>query len=444
MENQELGSALNNIPFGIENDVLMSEPNETILIHKGSFVLLYNEVKIEVLGEIFYSWIPSIQIKFEGLTSTSIFKNIQIMDDHIYPKLFIDDHLIGEVIITNTEKSSNESDTEIIGIFKENVILGEEESEINELGFAMPNLKSFWGDTFQLKTKKGITTISGRISFTSENFSITLDKREDYKALQKKLHSSGGYVLLYNGKIEFKKPIPYKQAEEICLALNSFFSFLNGRRVGTLFLKGKLNDEIVLQDYTRHINESYQSTHSWALTDLKSEQIEKIWRKFWYLWTQKDAKDFLIFSIKWYCEGNSPELSSDTRLIMAQSTLELIYNWWLVELNGLIKGRDSHNLSASNKIRLILSSCAVTKEIPKELKDLTIVMKGQVINDGPESIVYVRNALVHAHVKNREKIQKIGPFARFQALKLAVMYIDLALLKILDYDDRYKNNCLGA
>ncbi|TLP80476.1 hypothetical protein [Maribacter sp. ACAM166] len=295
-----------------------------------------------------------------------------------------------------------------------------------------------------MKTEKGASTISGRISFTNENFNVTIDKRKNYKALQKKLHSSGGYVLLYNGKIDFKKPTPYKQAEEICIALNTFFSFLNGRRVGTLFLKGKLNNEVVFQDYTRHINESYQSTHSWALTDFKSEQIEKIWWKFWFLWTQKDAKDFLIFSIKWYCEGNSPELSSGTRLIMAQSTLELIYNWWLVELNGLIKGKDSHNLSASNKIRLILSSCSITKEIPKELTDLTIVMKGQDINDGPESIVYVRNALVHAHVKNREKIQKIGPFARFQALKLAVMYIDLALLKILDYDDRYKNNCLGA
>ncbi|PHN93373.1 hypothetical protein CSC80_10615 [Maribacter sp. 6B07] len=444
MENQESSSAPINIPFGIENRVLMSEPNEPVLIHKGNFILQNNGDKVDVLGEIYFNWIPSMSIKFKGTCSISFFDNISIVKQNYSPSIFIGDRLIGEVIITNEEKSSNKTETEITGVFKDAVTIGEINPEIDEIGFAIPNLKPFWGNAFQLNTEKGITRISGRISFSCKEFNIIIDQRKDYKTLRKKLFSSGGYILLYNGKIEFKKPVSYERTEEICLALNTFLSFINGRRVGSLFLEGKLNNEIVFNKYTRHVNESYQSSHSWALDDLKSEQIEKIWWKFWYLWTQKKAKEFLIFSIKWYCEGNSPELSSDTRLIMAQSTLELIFNWWLVELNGLIKGSDSRNLSASNKIRLILSSCMVTKDIPSELKELTDIMKGQAINDGPESIVYVRNALVHAHEKNRDKIRKIGPYARFQALRLAIMYIDLALLKILDYDGRYKNKCLGV
>ena len=129
---------------------------------------------------------------------------------------------------------------------------------------------------------------------------------------------------------------------------------------------------------------------------------------------------------------------------MAQTTLELIFNWWLVELNGLIQGKDSMNLLASNKIRLILSSAAIKKEIPESLEHLMKFMNGQNIKDGPEAIVQVRNALVHSRISNRQKIKKIGVYARFEALKLAVMYIDIALLKILGYNGRYNNYCIGA
>ena len=80
---------------------------------------------------------------------------------------------------------------------------------------------------------------------------------------------------------------------------------------------------------------------------------------------------------------------------MAQTALELIYNWWIIEKKGLISGKDSESLSASNKLRLVLSQLNVSYSIPQGLSRLEkYANDNQDIIDGPEVIVQIRNAIV--------------------------------------------------
>ncbi|MGB4568690.1 MAG: hypothetical protein WBH96_06955, partial [Dysgonamonadaceae bacterium] len=47
----------------------------------------------------------------------------------------------------------------------------------------------------------------------------------------------------------------------------------------------------------------------------------------------------------WYVEANSNAGFSEGSIILAQTALELIYNWWIVENKKIILGKDSENIS---------------------------------------------------------------------------------------------------
>ena len=127
---------------------------------------------------------------------------------------------------------------------------------------------------------------------------------------------------------------------------------------------------------------------------------------------------------------------------MAQTALELIYNWRVVEKEGIIVGDDAHKISAANKIRLLLSLIKVPYVIPPGLKNLTAHVAKDPM-DGPEIITEIRNAIIHSREVTRKKLDTISPLAKHEALQLCIWYIELAMLNILDYHGEYHNRCSG-
>ena len=130
---------------------------------------------------------------------------------------------------------------------------------------------------------------------------------------------------------------------------------------------------------------------------------------------------------------------------MAQTALELIYNWWVVEKKQLIIGKDSEMINAASKIRLLLSQIGINSEIPKSFKSLTVFLSEEdSIKDAPDVIVQIRNSIVHSQENKRRKLAKISKDIKYEALQLCVWYIELALLRILDYKGIYFNRCSEA
>ena len=146
--------------------------------------------------------------------------------------------------------------------------------------------------------------------------------------------------------------------------------------------------------------------------------------------------------IKWYVTANTSQISLDTGLIIAQSCLELIFNWWIVDQQGILEpGSDVDKMSAANKIRLVISQSNVTFEIPEEFHSLRTLMKfnNGSIKDGPSALVAVRNSLVHSNRNNRKKRLEISNEAKYQGIQLSLWYIELSLLNILGYKFKYSN-----
>jgi hypothetical protein len=114
---------------------------------------------------------------------------------------------------------------------------------------------------------------------------------------------------------------------------------------------------------------------------------------------------------------------------MAQTALELLYNWWIIENKKMILGKDSENINASNKIRLISSQLNISYSVPSSFTLLQkFVDENENINDAPEAIVQIRNAIVHSQQEKRKKLDSIHYKAKYEALQLSIWYIEMTLL----------------
>nr|WP_299486113.1 hypothetical protein [uncultured Allomuricauda sp.] len=440
--NREEDYFRDDIPMVMEDLLVMDKPNSPIIIHEGPFYLKYEGKKVILEGSIFYRWLPSPDIRFKAKGALPAKFLWEVMEKDFQTYLLIGDYNLGEIIVTVLEEANEPGICDVEGLFAGTPCKEDEQQQVDTVKFCLHNLKSFGTVLAKQKVDGRVRTGQNRIELDCAEYKITIDKRNDFKKQNETLQSTGGFFVLYNGEIQLKKAHSKDEVNDLCFALGMFLSFINGRRVHPIFLHGYKKGSLVWNYYPRAINEAFQGVNSWSLGFMAKMEFDHMWDRFSKLWEDDNSKDFLVFYIKWYCEANSPELSSDTRLIMAQSILELVFNWWLVETAGLIQGKDAKFLDASNKIRLILSSCSMSRDIPENFKELKAVMKGQSSSDGPEAIVHVRNALVHARQTNREKIKKIGGVARMQALQLAIFYGELALLKILNYGNtRFQNRC---
>ena len=147
--------------------------------------------------------------------------------------------------------------------------------------------------------------------------------------------------------------------------------------------------------YFDHLNDPYKPIFNWpekyAITDLND-----LWNSFYSIWQNGD-KDSLVTSIHLYIEANSNSGFLEGSIIMAQVDLELIYNWLLIEKGKLLLGKDAENISASNKIRLLIAEINIKNEIPTELKNLqSFINTESEIEDGPDALTQIRNMIIHA------------------------------------------------
>lgn len=182
--------------------------------------------------------------------------------------------------------------------------------------------------------------------------------------------------------------------------------------------------------------DTYQSVWSWA--PIRASGIVDLWNNFLTLWKDKDDRDFLITAIHWYVEANKLSGFTEGAIILVQTALELVYNWLVVENKKLLIGRDAENITAANKIRLLISQLNLTFDFPDSFKHLSKIHE---ISNAPEAFVQIRNAIVHSQEEKRKKLSEIPPTARYEALSLGVWYLELSLLKILDYKGNYQNRC---
>lgn len=437
----------NNIPDIIESSIAMSEANTPIEIHKGEFYLKNKDIEIKVKGSISFKWLPSLGQYFSGEVISK--SNNNILSREVAKELTGKEFEIinkdlkygkGIVVYTTVNQGGSLEGTFIKGKIHKLNVVGDKSISVEKIFFSIPNLRVIHGSVVKNHTNRSL--LMARLELENDDYIITIDKCPNYKAKLKSLKDNGGYIILYSGELKRKKgSVNLKDTGDIFYCLNTFITFLNGRRTAAVFLQGVYEDDVKWIDYSNKIIDPYKSVQSW-MHEFSTKGLNDLWKKFSELWQDINDKNFLDTLIHWYVEANSNSGFTEGSIMMAQTALELLYNWWIVEDKKLIIGEDAKKMSASNKIRLLLSQLNISHLAPGRFTELQkFIDNDSNIIDAPDAIVQIRNAIVHSQEEKRRKIITIHPNAKHEALELSIWYIEMALLRILSYQGKYINRC---
>jgi hypothetical protein len=445
MKNKELNLTFQSLPELIDSSFQMKEPNSKIPIYQGAFLLRNEKEEIEVIGEISFNWIPNTGVYFSGdYKSSQLGLEFFFHDEPDY-KVLIDEVEIGSGFITTRNITfPNDGLAKLKGFINSKTVVGDKSISVSKLNFSIPNFREFRGNLAKKTIENEILQTSSRLSFEDETFYITIDQLVNYKKLKDSLEETGGYVILYGGEISCKKgSINLKSLGDYLHNINTFLSFLNGRRTSLMFIKGIYDGKTQWCDFSNFYVDSYKYVHSWP-SNFSKENLNQSWNKFREIWKLKENNHFLTSLIHWYLEANNHSGFTDGAIIMAQTALELIYNWWIIENKKLILGKDSENLSAANKIRLVVSHLSIEYSSPNNFNHLSdFIRTTKNIEDVPDAIVYIRNSIIHSQEEKRKTLGAIHSMAKYETLQMMIWYIELASLRILEYNGKYYNRTSG-
>lgn len=137
--------------------------------------------------------------------------------------------------------------------------------------------------------------------------------------------------------------------------------------------------------------------------------------------------------------ADSPEVL-EVRVPVACSGLELL-SWAVLRRNGWIAaGPSRRQLPAAAQARLLLAWAGLEPELPDELSALAARRGrlGQPHAGGPELVFDVRNAVIHPP-KSLKDPEWPSLDELIEAWQLSTMYLQLALLRLLDYQGSYRS-----
>lgn len=431
---------MEDLPDIIDPSVLLQDPNEPIQIHNGEFILRQNETDIAICGKISFVWFPEIAVIFSGeiLNNARAIRAMTTGNSH---EVVVNGSVLGSAFLLQILEAGS---VNVRGKFLGDVIAGDKSVAVSSVSFGIPNLRFFHGDSVKRVIGSRYSLCNARLTFENEKYSIIIDKVDEYHDKARALRAQGGFDILYGGIIEKKNgAILHSELKELTKSFHYFLSFLNGRRCCPIIFKGLHDGETIWTDYSGYVSESIKTVQSWP-PHVSIEGLNALWAKWSELSKDELDFDFLITLVHWYIEANSKVAMVEGSIILAQTALELIYNWLVVEKKGILVGNDASNISAANKIRILLTQLNVDFKIPATLEKLNKYQNSfsDSAVDAPECFVRIRNAIVHGNEDKRRMLAKVENMARYEALQLGLWYIELAILKILDYKGVYTNRTI--
>lgn len=192
--NHEIDELLKDVPEALQPYVAQEQVNQSLIIYKGVYHLIFDQEEVEVDGEIYYSWKPENSIKFKGSCNEWFFPQAasQIRIEGV------DISHQGLSYVTG----SGSGDAPLKGIINSPfVIQHQNKGAVSTVSFELANFR----DVVGLPIKTSTHLKAARIHFESDEWKVLLDKRDNYDEIKNELKDEGGYGLMYAGQLTYKK-----------------------------------------------------------------------------------------------------------------------------------------------------------------------------------------------------------------------------------------------
>jgi hypothetical protein len=411
-----------NIPFEISTN-----PNQPVLLLEDIFLVKAENWQSEANGKIWFSWLPFAQYSFEltGLkltldddTLNSQGKTIQIQSQDLQLK-----GVISNISFSDKVKISGH----IIQSTKKNV------PEFSEIYFLIPNFSDYISIP---KNKIGLTT--KEIHLSADNWELHIYPISNNHEIIKNLKASNGYNFTHVSTLVKKDRQKFSISDliEFFDYLTSFFSFVRGFWVSPVIpfdKKGKILFDAITKPRISH----WENWFSWSDRQY-AEGVSILFPKLFKKWCDPFWKKHLNSLIYWYVMSNMQQGGLDGAIVMSQIGLELMSWTLLVQDKKIIKiiSSKKYKKYASEKFRKLFSCIGLPLDIPDELNKLKTFARQNNIKDAPHAITEIRNEFVHPKKKYSNVIDTN---IKIETWKLTLWYLELTILKILDYNGQYFN-----
>lgn len=410
----------------IYSDFFKYKIDEDISIYEGKFCI-YLDKKYKCSGKIFYKMTPPISINFKAQILSTEYEDMDIVldyDDAIlevygYKPISITINLVNDFYISGY---SNDS------------YIKSKNAYVDYVEFNIINLDKLPGKLIKHDDK----LFAGRIQFDINEFTVTIDKRYDYrKELNDDLKSKSGAIITHTGRITKKDNTIFKTRninnllDRIAISL----SFMCGRYIGICMAMGyNYNNNNVYRLWRENMITPFKFVPTWTDTLANYHNIEK----YMALMCKKLEDGYYGPVIKnvidWYVESLD-HITMENNIISIQVALEALSYVVLVEQHKIISDEEFDRNLASKNIRLLMSLC----KIPYGKYELDLFednIKNK-FDDGIDLVIYYRNKIVHPSRRGYRAQLEVEDM--WNIIQIGTRYIELVVLSLIGYKGEYSN-----
>ena len=304
--------------------------------------------------------------------------------------------------------------------------------ELTEVRFGLLNFPAFLGEEYQPpKTieefKKGYQR-RDFVKLEASPWVIEVKSFKNTRETLKRLRADGGYGLTHEGSIRRSdwKSFSVNQVPPLMELLRLFFSFARGANCGLTLVVG-MNDkgQRLWETWSASRPSPWSWERSWFDDDHGMTLAELFPGFFRQLW-KAPGHHPLTMAIHWYLLSNETR-TLEGSIVLTQAALERL-SQELVPAKG-------HNRNKGAWIADALREAKICDDIPPQFQSLKRFMKRQGFDNGPHTLVKIRNDLIHSDMK----LKTLPGDIYAQARELGLWYVELMLLNRFGYAGQYGN-----
>ena len=403
-----------------------------IELYSGNLCLSTNKGKTTGAGSVEMEFAPTPKIRFVIHSNES---------RAIHPgkgQLSIDELDLSFDALVTTCSHSAQGDAVVKGIPQKPVQFGNGTSLVSVHAY-ITNFHSLLGDGIRsspVMTETGSTlkTWAGRTCLNTDEWSIILDASPDHRDITKEAAATRGFGVTH--VIEVKRgngqAFTSQELEDgVLIPLQYFLTFSRGFGVAPLLPRGcDVSGTTCWRDWSvRHVD-SYMSVGSWFPIQNKTA-LQLAYRSFVSKWCDVELQEVLRLVIYWYTRGNVISEGVEPSVIASCVALEGLIHGFGFDADG--------NQQFAERLESLLGDARLPSTIPNEMSQLIDFAKDVVgVASGPTVLAHLRSRYIHPFQdRSSSVVDNAFLLAEWQAANLALWYVELLLLRLIDYDGKY-------
>jgi hypothetical protein len=417
------------------------EPNENVLLYEGPLQFKRPSGVACGDGTVRFTWLPWPRICFEmSIRSPAA----DVIGEGVLESP--DGHFRYEAFVNKVQTAAGIGDDKLSLLLHGRVTAQLYHGTGNSLASVVFHLANFHSYVVPLPDPAPPDYDVERITFEADGWKITLEAMSNPSEREKLLKHCSGYAFTHVGRMERDDASPFdvQQASNLLDALFAFLSFARGQWSPALLPVGLDGEgKQIWQRWDARQTSNWQYRPSWFSGKALPKCVTETFPGFMRLWNDPDWNKTLRVAIHWYIVSNAQVGAIEGTIVLQQLAFEVLAARLFEErcLFTTFTKKKFKNLCVSEKIKTLLTEATVPLAIPATLIHLSASAQAQteIWTDGPTALTRLRNCITHPTGTNRQTLDRVSDLARAEACSLAVWYLELMLLRRMDYKGYYFN-----